>query len=878
MDNRKFAVTSEHIDRLKFDYHKSGYSLEKGAPDWLELIARMSERDLGVLALVGPTGVNVSASESDRDRLWPDAPSIYLAGLTGHVRSSKRRVSLGLPPQARDLPLFLACTSVLKKAFEASDSSLSSNARGVLIISPDIGLRSKYCDLLVDNERLESAYPGSRMLYTGKIQPLTQNTLPGSVSGVCFFLPLRKTLPSRISILPDLIILDLRYSRLVTKSEDLVPWVAGLDAKAGILALYTCGDRLSSTVLRKSNFIDFPLDHAGIQTCVTHNGLEPGDCSTGSLDLSLMNAFRTLSRKHVVSEVPTSKDLKQTIRDLTILLEQHRENSHIELNRIRWLFSIYSQMPTPLLWYENAARDRGRWIPKSAISRIGSISRDIGTLGPTLQTSRALLTNLNHICEEANPKAAATAKHVLLLSKDLSDDNRLLILVRDEIMQYALSSWLSLSEFFGEKWLEFVDIAACRSYLAYSHRKYRYFLSPGSLHYRYRWILGGDLGSHLHFLAYPHEIGIIDEQISQFYDKQYLERRATRRSDAMAKLTTVRPQTVSKEVISYPFLDLIIPKIPSSALPPPKPPLKKVASFQELIPAFQARAEEKKQEEEELDVSSDSTYEDVEEDIIQEYSVHDIDSILVSPDGVPCHKLTLISQEKGIGAMWIANHSYVEFVRPDELEDLYRCTPDQLQVGDLLLLVDQQQQQGIFERLVEIADNNPKMQYIAAYRNIWRKAIDLVESKFRDARGKIDYSKMHEALINAGIEITSIQTLQNWVNDVVIGPADVSSIVAIGSVSGVTELSRRSREFDKNFSRIRTFHRSVGRRVAHLVRNTFKKVASTDEPLEDSFDSNLGIPLDEVVQSIDVCEVRSVSKINECINPDLVGVFIKSEE
>ncbi len=874
MNANRFTVTTEHIEGLKRNYRSSGYSIEESSPDWLDKLGKACERDLGVLALVGPIGVNISTSQSDGDRLWPDISLILLAGLTGRIRSSRKQISVGIPPLARDMPLFLAVTSILSKLFEASNTTMSSNAKGVLIVSPDISLRSKYCDLFVDREPLESAFPGSRMLFNGKIQPLNSKNLHSAVSGVCFFLPHRIALPKKISIMPELIILDLRYSRLVTRSEDIVSWAIGLKTKSGILALYTCGDRLSTTVLRKAGFVDFPLDHMGIQACVNHNRLGHNDCSTASLDLELTSAPEALLRGHVIEEAPLHKELKKTILELTTIFEEHRDINHIELNRIRWLFSVYCQMPVPLPWYENAARDRGRWVPKNVISRIGSNSQGIGTLGPVLQTFRALLQHLNHLYEEANPKADQIAKYTLDLSGQLSSARRLLILVKDEVMQNALSSWLSLSEFLGKKWLEHIDIVSSNNYVKYSHKRYRFFISPGPLHYRYRWILGGALGSQLRFLAFPYEIEIIRSQIMQFYDMQYLDHRSYRRFEAIADLMTSPSQVSKAEVIDYPYIDITMPKITSLPHKIKKRTMQKVGSFEDLMAVVKEREEKVELEREEFDVASDSTFEDIEEERVKEYSVAEVKSILKVKEGVPCYEVTLKSQDKGLRTMWVATDTFVEFVRPDDPNELYRLTPDQLLEKDLLLIVDQNQQKGIFEQLIEIADNNPKVQYIATYRNIWRKAISLIEANFRDPDGKIDYLTMHLALVKEGIEITSLQTLQNWVNDVVIGPADLSSIVAIGKVSGVVELSRRSKEFDRNFARIRSLHRSIGRRVANIIRQTFKLVASTDTVLQDNLEDSIGIPLEEIVRSIEVCEVQRVGRTTDNINPDLVGRFI----
>ena len=811
MGFQRFRVTDEDIELLKQIYLNSDYVPIESSPDWLLHIGKYLKNDLGVLALLGPVGVNIESENDYRERLFPDSISINLAGLCEKIRQSKAKVSVGLPPFGRDLSLFLACTSVLNKVFEFDSTNKNQKNKGVLIVSPDISIRSKYCDLMVDNELLESAFPGSRLLFNGKLEALNKQNTLDMLSGVSFFLPHRRTLPKTISNNPDLIILDLRYSRLNSKVEILVEWICNLKFKCGVIALYSSGDRICRTTLSKQNFQDFPFDHCGIRTCELSVSLDKSDIATSSLDLLFTGAYDVLSRKHKLIGIEQESDLKKIVSSLLTLFQEHSKTDHIELNRLRWLFSIYSQMPVPLVWYENAANENGRWVPQKVIKRIGSNSRDLGKLGPVLQTFKMFFTDLNTQFESLNPKAIKIKAYLEKISPKLNSKNRILILVRDDVMVRALSSWLFISEFPQRPWLEYIDIVSCTNYIKYSHIRYSYFISCGPLHYKYRWILGGDLGRCPTFFVYPSEIKTTEKQIEQFYDKKYIDNRAKRRFSTICSLQGTSAQLCNSESIDYPKLDIELPTIKQHILQKPKQKMTKV-SFNELMKVVEDRSKQTSDESMELESNIDDITEDTTEDTIIDYSISEIKDILSVEEGVNCNKFTIESIERGLGIIYIKEHSFVEYIRPKDSKELFRTSPNELEVDDLILVVDENQQNGIFDSIIESAENNPRIQYVLSYRNVWQQAIRILADKYSSNNENINYDKMLVDLKSAGIEITTHQTLRNWIYNVVIGPADLSSIKAVGAISGMTELTKKAKEFDRNFTKVRRLHRNIDRK------------------------------------------------------------------
>src|SRR5262249_38094305 len=142
----------------------------------------------------------------------------------------------------------------------------------ILVVSPDLDLRSCYCDLFVKNVPLDEAYPGSRLLPSGVRERLTQRSESGALDGVCFFMP-NLSLPSNVGFRPKLVILVLRFTKWSRRLPDLIPWPSRFGS--GVLPLYTLGDADSEQAAAANGFLRFPLDHAALSPFDTASSSAP---------------------------------------------------------------------------------------------------------------------------------------------------------------------------------------------------------------------------------------------------------------------------------------------------------------------------------------------------------------------------------------------------------------------------------------------------------------------------------------------------------------------------------------------------------------------------------------------------------------------------
>ena len=859
--------TPDPLRKLRAQVDLRPYTPAPNAPRWLSYLASVAANDLGALALLGPGGINVSLTSGGRVRAMPDPTALFVASLASRIRRTRHRIALGLPPAARHLPLLLASSAVLASTLDRHlDPSVEDG--GVLVISPDLDARSRYCDLYVQSISLDAAHPGSRMRPTGERVRLHRIREGENGHGVCFFLP-GLALPASADFNPDLVILDLRYARWTKRAAHLVNWSTRIGGNSGVLALYSVGDGDTLQVLTQTGFFDFPIDHAAIATCSKQVRKQMVPRSGLSIDWRLADAPSHLARKHMIVEISSADSIEETIAAIGRLLDEYSQRDNPDLNRARWLLAMFVQIPTPLVWYEQTARGLGRSTLRRLIAHLGTRSRHDPDLGAVIQTVRMEFEKLYEQMERKNPRAEALQELLPRIVHATPSDGQMLLLVRDRVVERAVQTWLELEAFLAADWLKRVEVQGCPTYSDIASRHYDVALINGALPRRYRWIVGAALGDRVTFLAYAHEADLIERQLQGVYGDAVQKARAHKREEALTHLVPglIAPAGGDES----PTSPLVLERPPRHGQGPatdtktPKITVKDLASLRGAFATRSAKEEAPSQVPLTQWREDDGDENAPDDDVLDEKEQPHVDD-------VACVRVEVNSRANGHGFVWVPAYDIVECVRPSDPNDILRLVSTELKPGDVLLRMEEGGRASLFDRVVELAEAQPQMQYLAAFRRSWRRAIHNMVARHKEAYGGIDYGAMLRSLQSAGATIESELTIRFWIQDQVIGPEKVSSIVAVGRVSGSPEVVHQAKEFDRAFHRIRSIRQGIGRRLNGAIRRSFRHFAEgTPDQSAEQLDDRLRIPLDELLETIDLAEVISVGSHVEILPPHRVG-------
>lgn len=854
------------IEKLRNGVDFSPYQPTCEVPRWLGHLAKFVREDLGSLAILGPSGVSISSGDGHRVRVIPDALGLYIVAISDKVRGTGQKVAVGIPPTARHLPLLLASAAVLAATLEHSRGSTRSG--NILVISRDLDIRSRYCDVYVHKQSLDDAHPGSRMRQDGTVAYL-RSEAHGSrgAGGVCFFLP-DINLPRHTELVPSLIILDLRYARWSKRAKSLAAWTTAALPKAGVLSLYTVGDSESAAALSQAGFTDIPFDHTAISTSAQKVSQNQVPLVAG-VDFSLSDAPQYLARNHSIEEISGGDALEHLYSSIAKVLYDQTKSDNVDLNRAKWLLAVLSTVPVPLHWFEVTARGLGRSTLKRLTELLGSRSKQEKGIGPIVQSARMLLQQFYNAIEIGNPRAEAI-KHLIQTVAVENEDQSLLILVRDRTAQQALEGWLALEAYPNATWLVRVVVRSYDTYSEISKRQYHTVIINGAVPRRYRWILGAALGTRVIFLAYAHESEVVEHQLRAVYDDEGRQARSRTRDKSVAVL------------LGTPFEQMADPFRAESAIPQLSLQMKVRRNREEVkiaggLSGIAKALEAAREAAIEATISAASCEQDLGEEDLPGGNELDMQEPLLG-EGFNCLSFNVVSSRHGPGRIWLDIDDFVECVRPTEGEDVLWLQGRGLKVGDILLRTESSDARGsFFDQMVQLAEGQPEMEYLASFRKAWREAIQTIAAQNRSIGG-LNYGKVFEALKSAGAPIASEQTVRLWMNDQVIGPEAVESIEAVGRISGSTALVSQSKKFDRAFRQIRGVHQGIGRRLSTAIRNSFHHLefGESKHPAV-KLDDRLNIPLDELLETVDMAEIRSISTTTEKKPPQIVGRFTPRE-
>jgi hypothetical protein len=826
--------------------------------------------DFGVLALRGPNGVSLLNEFGQPQKVSGDTAALLVFALMEYASKRKERIAIGTCPAARHLPLITVAGRTLAKTVAGAMYGAERGTSGLLFVSVDLDVRSRYCDLFVAGSQIDQVHPGSRLRPQGDRVPLTPGRVLDESSGVCFYLP-RGELPRRIDFKPSIALMDFRYSRFKTeKQAEIIAWIKRVAPTAAAVCLYTIGDTDTRDTLLKSSLNDVPLDQYALQLIErnTENPLHPA--SIAGLHTSLNAADSYLNRQHRFIAVPggTADPIITTIGSV---LDEHASSDSGDLRRARWLLATMRQLPVPLVWYEQTASARGRSTLRRLIARIGVMSRHQGTLGAVLQSLRIQFDLLYRAMEGANPRAEIFAQTLGVEAPKIGES--LLVITRDPTIAKAVRSWVDLQAFHTKSWLDSVDVRACSELSSTSERRYSKAIVCGMIPKRYRWIIGAALADEVIFLTADHETSIAERQLHAFFD--------TAGIDASQKRLEKTLNIVGCSVRSH--SDLRVDLVPQYRVALPKPsaasrktvPRAKGGSLADLGSLVAKVDAETQVEAERNRQTADRSWraDAGDEEFEEEVGVEDDSSAVDQIDAI---RINGSSAARGPSALFLPEHVPVEAVlgaRPNELTSVL---PGELEAGDVVLLMEEGGRTDLFDRIVELAEGTSELGYLSAFRKQWRDALSKIEP-LPNSRSALNYNTLLAQLQHAGAPIQNWQTVRNWILGITIAPDDPRSIAAVGKISGAESLVRNVRDFDHAFRRIRGIRQGIGRQLNSAIRRHFAHFATGVAEGAGGLDPRLGIPLDELIETIDFLEVDEVAPEAMRISPARAGRLISSE-
>jgi hypothetical protein len=914
----RYSDQSIH-DLLLEKANKDSIQCLEQAPQWIQELALAFTDDLGLLSLHGPRGLSEQLPQESPVRIPLCAADNTLMLLARNALQSKQHVGIAFPPGAVMMPMLLVCKTLLgdllnqQTALEDGAPQIGVKQKGgILLVSPDAEVRARYFSMRVGPESVVATYPACRMRPDGTVVPVVakQTGLPPESFTVCFFLAHQKKMPSaeEVAFKPSVVLLDFTHDRWIERRQQMLEWCLHLRDRLGepatVITLIPFGDARSREALEKYQVPVFPMDGTFISELA--DGFQPIKPVTKELfqeayrswSFSAFTLERPLERSHRLYFVPDESAFAtiETVEHIYSSLNAVNDREFgRELRLATWLVGTLVQLPVPVQWYEQHAYLMGnRQTLKKLISTIGNSGQGTMSahLAPTLQALRGQLDLLYMRLSDANPKSISFLKYYReQLQPLLEEGKKVAIVCRNDVVARALWPWMQSEGVTTEHQakLHILTFKQIDGRTLFDH-----MLSTGPWPTRYRWQLGGRLARAVDLLFYRGEEIIVEKQLRNFYGARAKMYFKNRRNSLLQKWTIITEEADRVSALNTMNDSLLLDvaqESRSETLPRPivwdsepapfdfdedeadvKSLFEVVATnWQEAPPGTLRTVEENTGvQARSLPLpEAGSWYDEADPPEADE-----LEEILPA-DGPTeaCLRLKIQKTFSGqkelpndIHYLYLSGEGTTEcFIPTQQDEGLTTVDNDEIEPGFILLRTDYDDRRGLFERIVQLADAQPTMKYLAVWRQHWREAIDsLAGSRHSSGRARRGtYQALRAQLALAGVRVALV-TVRTWVLGQTIGPGNLASIKAVGALSKHSMVEQYPEQIDAAFKQIRAIHQALGRRINRVlerVGNASQRQGkrSTRTSQEVQLDPALSVPIDDLIDMLQFWEVTEVS-------------------
>jgi len=184
--------------------------------------------------------------------------------------------------------------------------------------------------------------------------------------------------------------------------------------------------------------------------------------------------------------------------------------------------------------------------------------------------------------------------------------------------------------------------------------------------------------------------------------------------------------------------------------------------------------------------------------------------------------------------------------------DVTRRKAGNLRQSDLVIFVDGEQKRGLNEVVISRIERHPKMEESVRLTKEWVKVLQKGYVAAND-----DPWSLLEKLEEKGTDITSPQTVENWLRGDVIGPRNKENLRFIGEIYGNQRLTKNYVEFYKAIRRVRSVRIGLLGQMSRISLEAGVKGLSGDDGV---VSEELNLYLDDFKDIITMHRVRSISE------------------
>lgn len=175
----------------------------------------------------------------------------------------------------------------------------------------------------------------------------------------------------------------------------------------------------------------------------------------------------------------------------------------------------------------------------------------------------------------------------------------------------------------------------------------------------------------------------------------------------------------------------------------------------------------------------------------------------------------------------------------------------ELDVGDTLVLVESSAAMNLNDLIRNKAENIPELRVYEEMASLWREELRRAVEKNDDSEEEV-----LERLKKEGSNISTSQTINNWLNDRVVGPQDPQDIVRIGEAYDIDDLKENGQQIQIAVSK-------VHRMRSMIIKKAMSALVTDDENMIEDLEEELNVDIDEFTRSLEFERVQDMENVKD---------------
>jgi hypothetical protein len=177
---------------------------------------------------------------------------------------------------------------------------------------------------------------------------------------------------------------------------------------------------------------------------------------------------------------------------------------------------------------------------------------------------------------------------------------------------------------------------------------------------------------------------------------------------------------------------------------------------------------------------------------------------------------------------------------------------DALRIGDIVLLVNGDQRQSLYEAILKRVEHHPAMGTTFILVRYWQRAI-----REGFLRSRMTYDDFLKKLRSSGSSMRTAPGIRCWVVGEVLGPSDAEDIRRVGVFFDDQALMKEWQRIDRALRRIRGLHSSLARKLNRVIIKARLLGTHTDAG-EECIDEELNLYVDDFRDSVTIHRITGM--------------------